>query len=253
MRLGQLEDQNQFVLRGGMLMRLWFRPLLRAVGDLDLVALFPFDLKEARRRFMPVLADRTINDGVAFDSERCRVDGIWLNTNFPAARIYAAGEVDGEEGDFTVDITFGEPLIPIPTLEEYPMLGCDLSTSLWMCRPETILGRKLHALMHMGRQHWRPKDLNDIRLLLREVPLEESELPQAIVASFMSREEPLEHARTVFRQDWWGMRMSAAKWFEFAQKRPELEVPANLETVVEGIATRLKPILESLPQGGTGF
>jgi hypothetical protein len=60
--------------------------------------------------------------------------------------------------------------VPPPQLGEYPMLGSQLTARLWMCRPETIAGRKLHALMHVGMLHWRPKDLNDLRLLLSRVP-----------------------------------------------------------------------------------
>src|SRR4051812_32601627 len=46
LRLARLPDAGRFVLRGGMLMRMWFRPLARVAGDLDLVATFPFSIEE---------------------------------------------------------------------------------------------------------------------------------------------------------------------------------------------------------------
>lgn len=246
LRLARLPDADAFVLRGGMLMRLWFRPLDRPAGDLDLVATFPFDVAETARRFRPLLADRGVDDGVTFDPERFRVEGIWLNTDFPGVRVFASGEADGVEDDFSVDVTFGEPLEPTPVVGEYPMRGCALAARLRMCRPETIVGRKMHALAHMGMLHWRPKDLNDLRLLLGRVPLDPDALPGAITASFASRGEPPAAARLLFAREWWGMKRTAARWQDFARAGGPA-APGDLARVVAEVAGRLGPILERLP------
>src|SRR6478736_1679262 len=42
LRLARRPDAGAFVLRGGLLLRHWFRPLSRTADDLDLVAAFPF-------------------------------------------------------------------------------------------------------------------------------------------------------------------------------------------------------------------
>jgi hypothetical protein len=248
LRLARLPDADQFILRGGMLMRHWFRPLARSANDLDLVATFAFDVEETARRFVPLLADRGVDDGVVFDADRYRVDGIWLNTDFPGVRMFGCGEVDGVEDEFSVDITFGEPLIPEPVLANYPMQHSALNASLRMCRPETIVGRKLHALMHMGVLHWRAKDLNDIRLLLGRVPMDAAELPAAIAASFTSRGNAAADARAVFAHEaWWIMKRSAARWHDFVEASRGMEVPDSLADVVAEVAGRLEPILENLP------
>src|SRR3954451_22584481 len=83
LRLARRPDSAEFVLRGGMLMRHWFRPVPRPAEDLDLVATFPFAIEEAARRFLPVLADRAVADGVTFDAERVRVEAIFLDTGSP--------------------------------------------------------------------------------------------------------------------------------------------------------------------------
>jgi hypothetical protein len=248
LRLARLADADRFVLRGGMLMRLWFRPMDRPAADLDLVSTDPFSVAETARRFVPLLADRGVDDGVTFDTERFRVEGIWLNTKFPGVRLFACGEVDGVEDDVSVDVTFGEPLVPEPVLGEYPMRESERTALLWMCRPETITGRKLHALMHTGRLHWRPKDLNDLRLLLGRVPMNFADLPAAIAASFTSRGNTTADARSLFERDsWWTMKMSRARWQDFVQESGEQEVPRNLASVIAEVAGRLAPILDRLP------
>jgi hypothetical protein len=247
LRLARLPDTEHFILRGGMLMRLWFRPYARPAADLDLVSTFPFSVEETARRFAPLLADRSVDDGVTLDAERFRIEGIWQNTNFPGVRLFVCGEVEGVEDDVSVDVTFGEPLVPKPEPGAYPMLGRNLTARLWMCRPETIVGRKLHALMHMGVLHWRPKDLNDLRLLLDRVPMNRADLPEAIAASFTSRGNTTAEARSLFGHEWWSLKMSAARWQDFVKEFREQDVPRNLARVVAEVAERLAPILERLP------
>jgi hypothetical protein len=248
LRLARLPRAEHFVLRGGMLMRHWFWPVARPAADLDLVATFAFSVEETAKRLVPLLADQSVDDGVTFDPERFRVDGIWLNTDFPGARLFAAGEVDGVEDDFSVDVTFGEPLVPTPELGEYPMQYSDRTARLWMCRPETITGRKLHALLHMGMLHWRPKDLNDLRLLLSRVPMNVADLPEAIAASFTSRGDAPADARGIFgRNSWWTMKMSSARWQDFVRESRGQQVPGNLALVVAEVKERLGPALEQLP------
>lgn len=166
-------------------------------------------------------------------------------------RLFACGSVDGSEDDFTIDVTFGEPLVPPPELHEYP-LECGHSAALWMCRPETIVGRKLHALTQMGPLHWRPKDLNDLRLLLGQVPLDFTALASAIACSFTSRGNQPAEARALFgNSSWWTMKMSTARWRDFVEESAEIAeeriVPENLAAVVAEVAALLQPVWEQLP------
>lgn len=245
LRVSQLAEADQFVLRGGMLLRFWFRPLVRPASDLDLVCTSKFDLETAARRLVPLLSNRSVGDGVVLDAKRFRVQGIWLDTPFPGVRLCASATVAGVPDQFTVDVTFGEPLIPRPTWGEYPLPGRQPAT-IRMCRPETIVGRKLHALWHMGIRHWRPKDLNDVRLLLERMPMSADDLSQSIAASFTSRGDSATEARTIFGSDsWWHWKTSSARWHDFVTKSGTA-APVGLESVVAEVERRLVPVLELL-------
>jgi hypothetical protein len=246
LRLARLPEADEFILRGGMLLRLWFHPLPRPAADLDLVATYPFGVEETERRFASLLADRGVDDGVTFDPERFRAEGIWVKTDFPGVRLFASGRVEGSPDDFSVDVTFGEPLVPAPEPAEYALAASP--PRLRMCRPETIIGRKVHALAHMGMLHWRPKDLNDLRLLLGRVPLDHAVLPGAVAASFTSRGNTTAEARALFGPgSWWGLKMSRARWQDFVRESPGQEVPRDLAPVVAEVAERIGPTLERLP------
>src|SRR5262249_29323437 len=162
LRLARRPDAGEFVLRGGMLMRHWFRPIPRPAEDVDLVATFPFSVEEAAGRLLSAFADRGVPDGVAYDVEEAHVEGIWLETGTPGARIFAAGAAGGVEAEFYVDVTFGPPPRPAPVFGVIPT-ECGEGARLWMCRPEAVAGHKMQALWHRAMLGWRPKDLEDLR------------------------------------------------------------------------------------------
>jgi hypothetical protein len=247
LRLARRPDAGEFVLRGGMLLRHWFRPVPRPAEDLDLVATFPFDVKEAARRFLPVLADGAVADGATYDTERTRVEGIFLDTGSPGVRVFASGVASGAEIDFNVDITFGPPLRPAPVLGAIPT-ACSEAAWVWVCRPETIVGQKMQALRHLGMLGWRAKDLNDLRMLLARVPMDAADLREAIAAYLADPGGTGDDARALFgAASWWGMKLSSARWLDFVKSSRGQEVPRGLAGVVAEVAGRLAPVLEGLP------
>jgi len=247
LRLARRPDGGGLVLRGGMLLRHWFRPMPRPALDLDLVAPSPLTAEEAARRYLTLFADTAIADGVAFDADRLHVEGIWLHTDNPGVRVHACGAVGEDEADFQVDITGGPPPRPAPVFGELPT-ACGQSARVWMCRPESIVGQKTQALWHLGMLGWRPKDLNDLRLLLERLPMDPTSLREAIAALFADLGGTGGDARAVFGPaSWWGMKLSSARWLDFVKSARKQNVPRDLATVVAGVADRLAPILEGLP------
>lgn len=236
LRLSRRPDPGEFVVRGGMLLRHWFRPVPRPAGDLDLVANFPFTVEEAARRIVPVFAEAA-DDGVAFDTERLRVEGIWLETGTPGARVFASGVADGVEDDFNVDVTSGPFPRPAPV---FTTIG---PARVWACRPETIVGQKVQALRHLGVLGWRPKDLDDLRLLLDRVPTTAADLRAAVAAYMADVGGTVDDAVALFGPaSWWGMKLSSARWLDYADARAG--VPRELTAVAAAVAARLLPVLE---------
>ena len=247
LRLARRPNPGEFVLRGGMLMRHWFRPIVRPAEDLDLVATFPFAIEEAAARFLPVLADEGVADGVAFDLDRVRFEGIWLSTGSPGVRVFATGMAHGAEVEFNVDITFGPHPRPAQEFGELAT-GCGEAARVWMCRPEAVAGHKMQAMWHRGMLGWRPKDLDDLRLLLTRVPMDDAELRGAIAAYLADVGGTGDDARAIFGpESWWGMKLCSARWLDFVKSSPGRDAPKNLAGVVAEVACRLAPILEGLP------
>lgn len=243
LRLANLPEAGGVVLRGGMLLRNWFWPIPRAVLDLDLVAHAPLTLTDAMR-FRPMFAD-TISDGVVFDTQTLAVEGIWLQTNHPGIRMHIRGIYNKREADVQVDITGGPPPRPAPVLSEFPTSSG--TVRLWTCRPESILGQKLQALWHLGMLGWRPKDLDDLRLLLDRVPMDRTAIREAVRCAFSELGGSGSEARSVFASgSWWSMKHASARWSDFVAETGRVGV-GDLSLVVSNVAKRLKPILEDVP------
>jgi hypothetical protein len=247
LRLARRPDAGELVLRGGVLMRHWFRPAPRPAEDLDLIAAYPLTAEEAARFFLDVLADGSVADGVAFDADRVRAEGIWLDTGTPGVRVFATGTAGGDEVDFNVDVTFGPAPRPAAVLVAIPT-ACGEIARVRACRPEAVVGQKIQALLHRGMLGWRPKDLNDLRLLCARVPMDDADLRHAIATYLADIGAAGDAARALFGPaSWWGMKMAAARWLDFVKASPGQRVPRDLAAVAAGIAGRLGPVLEVLP------
>jgi hypothetical protein len=247
LRLARRPDAGGLVLRGGMLLRHWFQPMSRRALDLDLVAPSPLTVEEATRRYLSLFAEAGVADGVAFDTDRLHVEGIWQHTDNPGVRIHVCGALGEDEADFQVDITGGPPPRPAPVFGELPT-ACGQSARVWMCRPESVVGQKTQALWHLGMMGWRPKDLNDLCLLLERIPMDSTSLGEAIAASFADLGGTGDDARALFgASSWWGMKLSSARWLDFVKASRGQAAPGGLAAVVALVARRLAPILEGLP------
>ncbi len=242
-RLALLPDAGGVVLRGGVLLRHWFHPLPRPALDLDLVASAPLTVDDAKR-FSPLFAD-TVADGVSFDTAAIEVEGIWLQTAHPGIRMHVRGAFAGSEDEIQVDVTGGPPPVPAAVMSDLPV--ADGAVRVWTCRPESIVAQKVQALWHLGMLGWRPKDLDDLRLLLERMPMNDDALREAIAATFAELGGAGCDARSVFAADsWWSMKHASARWGDFLVHTGR-EGVRHLPAVVARVAARLNPVLEDLP------
>ncbi|MFO0925886.1 MAG: hypothetical protein U0736_02475 [Gemmataceae bacterium] len=137
--------------------------------------------------------------------------------------------------------------VPAAVFGELPTT-CGLPARVWMCRPEAVVGQKVQALWHHGMLRWRPKDLNDLRLLLDRLPLDAGLLQQAVTAAFVEMGGSGADARALFGPAaWWGTKQAAARWGDFTRSRWAAGAPAELAAVVATVAGRLAVVLEGVP------
>jgi hypothetical protein len=236
--------EPDFVLRGSMITRLWAAPFPRIANDIDYLGTFANSVRDAAERFLPAL-QRDAHDGVRFDHRRCSAKGIWEESEFPGVRFTLWADVLGKEQSTTVDVGFGDPLVPPAAVAEYPLLTGDVA-HVWAVHPATLIGWKLHGLAEWGESRWRPKDLLDLWLLTGRFELPPSTLAEAIRFAFVSRGYAAGDAQRTLENSCWKTFSAEVRWNAFRQKRPELPIPEAIFPTLTAVRDRLRPALDLL-------
>ena len=222
-------ESGAFALRGGMLVRHWFTPMGRLARDADLLCAWPYDLRVVRRGLARILA-RDLGDGVRF-AECFRTDRIWPDDVHPGIRVMAPASFDGRWSEIRADLTFHLPAWPDAV---FTSLGAD-RPALPMCRPETLVARKLGVTAGLGPRGWRPKDLVDVWWIL-----ESGRARLDIVAEAVDRTLSLElWVDGPARRSFWQDPMAAGRWARFLRRSPRLRVPGDLGRLVHDVHRHL--------------
>lgn len=235
------------VLRGGMLTRIWVPPGMRIPQDVDFVGLYPFDVDGTQQWLHAALTATDIEDGVVFDLDSLQAKAIWEETEFPGVRLSVGAIASEQYHQVQIDVGFGDPLVPPAQWLYYPTLLEGLPIKLQVCRPETLVGWKLHGLVEFGAKRWRPKDLYDLVLLTEYMVLDASLLLDAIGVAFSSRSTPLQEVLAMLSSPAsWNNSRNRSKWRKFRSCANDQFVPEDLLECVTVVSERLKGAVESL-------
>ncbi|MBX2799777.1 MAG: nucleotidyl transferase AbiEii/AbiGii toxin family protein [Myxococcales bacterium] len=231
-RLALGPEPRALVVRGGLMTRAWVGR--RATRDLDLVGDYPFDITDTQQRLLAALSSE-VDDGIAVETTALRTEGIWLDTDWPGVRATVPVEVGGVPERITLDVGFGDPLVPDAEQVVYPTLLDEPGPQVWACRAETQVAWKLHGLSEFG-ERFRPKDLADLYRITRTVVMNVDDLVPAIEAAFLSRRFTLQQARTVLELPHWRTKTASVRW------KQSVDLPA-LAIVLQEVRAHLAEAL----------
>ncbi|AFY52874.1 protein of unknown function (DUF1814) [Rivularia sp. PCC 7116] len=233
--LRRVADSNygdELVLRGGMLTRLWVPTERRTAEDVDFLGLYPFDIQITKEKFQTILKNTSFTDKVIFDIDTLEVTGIWLETEFPGARVNINAGFEDYRKNIQIDIGFGDPLVPPAEWINFPTLTTE-NIRLQAATPETMFGWKLHGLVEQGIKRWRPKDLYDLMLFTSYIQLDETKVKAAIATAFSSRNTNLEEIYYLLSTpEWWDRSKNRGKWKWYIRRKPEQNMPEDFLSIV---------------------
>lgn len=233
---------DELVLRGGMLTRLWVPAERRIAEDVDFLGLYDFDIENTREKFRNILKNTNKNtnfvDEVTFDIDSLEVTGIWLETEYPGARVNIDAAFADYQKNIQIDVGFGDPIVPAAQWIDYPMLTTE-KLKLQAATAETMLGWKLHGLVEQGFKRWRPKDLYDLMLFTSYIELDETKVRAAISTAFSSRNTTLEEIYYILSTpEWWDRSKNRGKWKWYIRRKPEQKMPEDFLSIVAIVTQR---------------
>lgn len=185
-RLSKTGHCSRFVLKGAMLLTKWFDDPLRPTRDLDLLGIGNDDQDEMVRIFSEVCSV-AYDDGVVFDPASVKVERIREQTDYGGLRTTATAKVATARLKISIDIAFGDSIVPGLQDLELPVLLDFPAPHMRAYSRETVIAEKFQAMVVLGRANSRMKDLYDIWVLSRTFDFKDDALARAIAATFARR------------------------------------------------------------------
>lgn len=247
-RLSISAEQDNFLLKGGLLFDLWYDVPLRPTRDIDLLGFGLAEIPYLVAAFEGICAIE-VDDGIAFDAMSIRADEIRKEANYAGIRLALNGTVGGARCPVQIDVGYGDAVTPAPEAARYPVMFDDMpAPSLRVYPRYTVVAEKLEAIISLGMANSRMKDYFDLWVILRDAQLDQEILVQALEATLSRRGTKKPSGipiglSTQFSSD----RQKNMQWAAFV-KRNQLKA-VSLEQTVQDLCTASKFLFHAADGG----
>ena len=185
-RLGRSPVSDRFTLKGATLFVVWGGETFRGTRDVDLLRSgFPGE-EELRDDLATIGTVPCPEDGVVFQlgAEDIRLRPLPVGRTQGAVRARLNARMGKIRLPLQVDVGFGD--LPFPDRERcsYPVLLDQPQPSIWTYRRESHVAEKFHAMVQLGRNNTRMKDLWDIAALAARFSFHGPTLREAVEHTF---------------------------------------------------------------------
>ena len=186
-RLSISPEKDHFLLKGALLFDLWYDVPLRPTRDIDLLGFGLAEIPHLVAVFEAICL-LEVDDGISFDPKSLKAEDIRKESNYSGTRLTLTGVIDNAKCPVQIDIGFGDAVTPAPELAIYPVMFDDMpAPSLRVYPRYTVVAEKLEAIITLGMVNTRMKDYFDLWVILRDTPLDQKILSQAVVATVTNR------------------------------------------------------------------
>ena len=245
-RLSLSAYRENFFLKGGALLFAHERFTARPTRDMDFLGDHISRDKENIKRIMhEICSIECEEDGVTFE---CGEDEIWLEDitvekEYNGTRVHMTAHMDTIVQQFSIDVGFGDVIVPQPAQLDYPLLIEGLpAVNAEAYSLETVVAEKFQTMIDRGTINSRMKDFFDVYSILKAGKVDEALLKEAVIEVFANRGTELDADNVVFADDFAqdGMRQTLWKAYLKMIKYKE-ELPFT--EVMDVIRERLQPMM----------
>ncbi|MBE7184318.1 MAG: nucleotidyl transferase AbiEii/AbiGii toxin family protein [Methylobacterium mesophilicum] len=185
-RLSRSPHADRFVLKGGMLVMVWFDEPLRATRDLDLLG-FGDPTPEALRATFAEILSIPADDALEFDHDGLTSTPIREADQYGGVRLRTTATLANARIPVVVDIAFGDAVEPGLLSIDYPVLLDLPPPKIRAYSPETVIAEKFQAMVALGRANSRMKDIFDVWSLFNAHEIDPVRMADALAATFARR------------------------------------------------------------------
>ncbi len=245
-RLSISEFNNNFCLKGGVLLYILDEKKSRPTIDIDFLAMkTDNDQNYVKYIFSEICKIEYVDDAVSFDYQDITATEITKQANYNGIRINIAGKLDTIKQRIQIDIGFGDKVYPSPLIVNYPVILEMEQPKIQVYSIYSAIAEKFEAMIQLSEANSRMKDFYDIYTLLTNNEIDKNELENAIKLTFETRNTKLSKNHSIFTTEFYNDKDRLKQWNAFKRK---IKVDDNLsfETILEKIKIELKPIYERI-------
>ncbi len=248
-RLSISHYRNKFILKGGALLYAYELLVARPTLDIDFMGIdIDNDKVSIKSAFREICEIVYPEDGVIFHSDTIATDDIAVDNKYPGVRINVNTQLDTIRQSISLDIGFGDIVIPNPVGLDYPVLLSGFpATHIIAYSLETVVAEKLQTIVVRSTLNSRMKDFFDLYRIKKLHQLDNTMLCEAIKSVFKNRGTIYDENHIFFSGKFSTDRNMELRWRNFLKKLHHNE-PLAFETVVQEITTWLRPYWNSLKQ-----
>jgi predicted nucleotidyltransferase component of viral defense system len=248
-RMGRSPYASRFVLKGALMLTAWQVPYARPTRDIDLLGRMENSVEQVVSAIEAICREPVTDDGLRFETEGIVGERITETASYSGVRLRFAAYLGKARIPMRIDIGFGDPLVPGPSLVRLPTILDYPPPEVQGYSRESAIAEKYQIMVYLGQINSRMKDFYDIWALATHFPFKGPTLAQAISETFESRGTPLSTHPVAFSDAFTQDGAKQVQWEAFRRRMHMEDMPATLQEVVVVIAAFLEPLTEALVTG----
>ena len=245
-RLSLSAYRENFFLKGGALLFAHDRFAARPTRDMDFLGdRISRDKENIKRIMLEICSIACEEDGVTFD---CGEEEIWLEDitvekEYNGTRVHMTAHMDTIVQPFSIDVGFGDVIVPEPVNLDYPLLLEDLpEVNVAAYSLETVVAEKFQTMIDRGTINSRMKDFFDVYMILKSGKVDLGLLKEAVAEVFENRGTKADPDSVVFSDGFAQDQMRQTMWKAYLKKiKYKEELP--FEDVMAVVREVLRPMM----------
>lgn len=245
-RLSVSPYADNFILKGGLLLFSIDRLKSRPTVDMDFLAWNIPNYLDHIHRVVSAVSGLSCDDGLSFRLEDLAVEDIVEHGTYRGVRAGITCFLGKSWKRLSIDIGFGDAVVPGPTDIMYPvLLDTEPPPLIKAYSLESVIAEKFEAMIKLSFINSRMKDFYDIYTLSRRHEFEGLVLQEAILETFRRRGTPYEGDLVIFRGEFINSPDKQREWGNYL-RRIKGEAPSSFIDAMLQIKSFLGPIFESI-------
>ena len=252
-RLSMSQYRDNFCLKGSALLFAYEKFKARPTKDIDFLGdKISRDKETIRKAFREICTIQCPEDGLTFDNGEndIKVEDISLDKEYNGVTVTVTAHLDTIVQPFSMDIGFGDIVVPEPQELDYPLLLDDMpEVSINAYSLETVVAEKFQTMIDRALANSRMKDFYDVYSILssesENLKVNEDILTEAIASVFSNRGTTYTENHPLFNGEFKNDPIKQTQWNAFLKKMKYKGV-LPLNEVVDYITGKLSPYWLSL-------